>query len=72
MKSNAYYFAFTDPRLVQARRTLLDLYIKSHIAWIDVQVERMSSEIYEMLHGLRWDDMVAQLLVWEGGFSEMK
>ncbi|RUS21705.1 hypothetical protein BC937DRAFT_91791 [Endogone sp. FLAS-F59071] len=54
-----------DPRLVQARRTLLDLYIKSHIAWIDSQVERMSSDIYEMLHGSRWDDMAAQLIVWE-------
>ncbi|RUP52153.1 hypothetical protein BC936DRAFT_139479 [Jimgerdemannia flammicorona] len=66
--SSLAYKQELDPRLIQARHTLLDLYTNFHTAWIDALAMRTNSSIREMLYGSRWDDAAAQLLVWEGRF----
>ena len=55
-----------DPRLVNLRQLLMEVYFLAHKPWMQWIVDNAQEVVSEMLHKSPWNEANIQTLVWEG------
>jgi len=55
-----------DPRLVNLRKSLMEVYFSAHKPWIQWIINNAQEAVFKMLDDSPWNESNVQTLVWEG------